>query len=38
MERIKEHLLAPAFVSATIIAMTMWLGLIGYGAWQILFR
>jgi hypothetical protein len=37
VQKNKEILTALAFVSTAAIAMTMWLGLIGYGAWHFLF-
>ncbi len=33
----KDRLIAPMFLAIATAAMTLWLGLIGYGAWHFLF-
>jgi hypothetical protein len=37
MSSFKERLITPVFLMVTAVAMTAWLGLIGYGAWHFLF-
>jgi hypothetical protein len=37
MDRIKQILLPPLFLSLAAIVTAAWLGLIGYAAWQALF-